>query len=87
MTVTTSTLPAPSYRTVTVGGVEVELFEDTKPSRIAPMKVALGYWAECSDDFTAEEITRLHLAGIEALPVYETELLAAGIKFEELDGK
>jgi hypothetical protein len=75
-------LPSPSYRTVRVAGVEVEMFEDWKPSRIAPMKVSLAYWDE-TGDLTAEEVTRLHLAGVTALPLYESEAFDAGIKWEE----
>ncbi len=74
------TLVPASYRTVKVKDVDVELFEGGWP---APVQLPLGEWAE-SGWYSPEEITRLHLAGVEWLPLYETEANRRGIKWEEI---
>lgn len=78
-------------RDVRVNGVIVAMYDDLAEHRFSPMRATLGFLERSPftiprDDSPErrEAFKRLREAGVEAIPLYESEAVAAGIEWEEV---
>ena len=71
---------------VLINGVKVDMWDDTVPSRFAPMRATIQFVADFARTYPDTQdpvaVERLRAAGVKFIPPKRTELDEAGIKYE-----
>lgn len=75
---------------VLINGVQVDMWDDTIPSRFKPMRATIQFVADFAkthpDDQDPVAVERLRAAGVKFIPPARTELDADGIEYEAAVG-